>query len=108
MPRDSELLADDDSASQLGSYGPTIGRSQDDDELINVRQSRRPTRRANAYHIRRSNVVGATYARPVATTRRTNPRTSPSASGGTASYQRIQSAARAVVLPVCMQILQKV
>ena len=33
---------------------------------------------------RPSNVAGATYARPVATTRRTNPRKSPGAGGGTA------------------------
>ena len=93
--------------ANLGSYGPSIRRIQDDDELIDVRQSRHLTRRANAYQVTSFELAGATHARPVATTRRTNAQTSPSAGGGTASYLCILSAARALVLAVCMQILQK-
>jgi hypothetical protein len=109
MPRDrSSSLLMTIVRANLGSYGPTIRRIQDGDELINVRQSRHSTRCANAYH-----VASFERCRPPPTRALSRRRGEPIPGNPRARaaaplvLTHSKSAARAMVLPVCVQILQK-
>ena len=109
MPRDrSSSLLMTIVRANLGSYGPTIRRIQDGDELINVRQNCHSTRRANAYHVASFERCRRHLRAPC---RDDAANQSPDIPGRRRRHRVVlthsKSAARAVVLPVCVQILQK-